>query len=86
MCLNFLFAYEKSTEFFITYIPKTDEWVDYSISFSNFKHDHDFTEISEEDAAKITKGNLPEAMLQQCRDIIQKNSTSKHKKNDAPKA
>ena len=71
---NFLLAYEKSTEFFVMYIPETKEWADCNISFSNFKHDYDFKELSGEEALEKTNGSLPESMFQQYLDTINKNS------------
>ncbi len=70
---SFLLAYEKSTEFFVRYIEKLNQWEDCNISFSNFKHDYAFKKISKEEAYSITNGNLPEAKLQQYIRTIRKN-------------
>ena len=56
---GFLLAYEESTEFFARYVSKIAEWEACKISFSNFRHDYDFREITEEEAFKKTNGNLP---------------------------
>ena len=70
---NFLLAYERSSEFFVRYIEKTEEWESCSISFSNFRHDYAFKQISRQEAFNIANGNLPEAMLQQYLSMIRKN-------------
>lgn len=56
---DFLLAYERSTEFFVRFVPKTDEWEDVNVSFSEFRHDYDFKEISTDEALKRTNGSLP---------------------------
>ena len=71
---GFLLAYERSTEFFVRFLPKTGEWEDCGISFMAFRHDHDFTEISREEALKKTDGRLPEAEFKQYLDLIARNS------------
>jgi hypothetical protein len=70
---NFLFAYERSTEFFVRYIEKTKEWEACNISFSNFKHDYAFRAVDEDEAIKITNGNLPEAAFRQYTNMINRN-------------
>ena len=52
---GFLLAYEKSSEFFVRYIPQTNEWEDCNTSFSDFRHDYYFREVSKEDAYRIKK-------------------------------
>ena len=71
---GFLLAYEKSVEFFVMYHPQTKEWTDCNISFSNFVHDHEFKEITEQEVCVQTDGNLPKSMYRQYVEMIRKNS------------
>ena len=70
---GFLFAYEKESEFFVRYLPKTNEWEDSPISFSNFRHDYYFKEITKEEALFKTNGNLPEKLLGRYLELLDKN-------------
>lgn len=60
---NFLLAHERSTEFFVRYIPSLNEWEECIISFSNFVHDYYFKEITREEAIQKTNGRLPDIEL-----------------------
>ena len=71
---DFLLAYEKKSEFFVRYIPKTDEWEYCNISFSSFRHDYCFKEVSEEEARRMTNGNLPMTLLGDYLALISKNT------------
>ena len=71
---NVLLAYEASVEFFVMYLPETNEWTDCRIPFSNFRHDYDFREVSGEEAFGKTNGNLPEALLRQYLDLLNRNT------------
>jgi len=71
---NFLLAYEKSSEFFVIFVPEKKAWEDCNISFSAFKHDYAFREIDREEVAKMTGGCLPEALLSEYLKMICKNS------------
>ena len=70
---GFFVAYEKTTEFFVTYLPETKKWVDCAISFSYFKHDYDFIEISKEELAQNTNGNFPDDLFQEYLNLLRKN-------------
>ena len=70
---GFLLAHEKTTEFFVRYIREIGEWEPLMISFSNFKHDYNFKEISKEEALQKSDGCLPEAMFQTYSDTIKTN-------------
>jgi len=72
---DFLLAYDKNTEFFVRYIPETDKWVDCDISFSQFRHDYCFRSVDREEALHIANGNLPDALLQQYINMIDKNKS-----------
>ncbi len=72
---HLLLAYERSTEFFVMYVPATKQWQDCNISFSNFQHDYEYKEISREEAIQKTDGVLPEAELKDYLAIIQGNSS-----------
>lgn len=54
-----LFAYGDFYEFFRQYDDISGEWAISKISFSEMIHDCLYREISEEEARKITGGNLP---------------------------
>ena len=60
---GFLLAYERESEFFVRYLPKTDEWETCPISFSRFRHDYCFREVEREEALRLANGNLPEELL-----------------------
>ena len=70
---GFLLAHEKTTEFFVRYIRGTGEWEPLMISFSNFKHDYNFKEISKEEALQKSDGCLPEREFRSYLTIINKN-------------
>ena len=70
---DFLLAYERTTEFFVMYDPKSSEWKDCTISFISFRHDCEFKEISYEEALAKTNGVLPEDKLTQYRKLINSN-------------
>ncbi len=58
---DFLLAYERTSEFFVMYIPAEERWVDCAISFSEFRHDYNYREISRDKAMERAGGCLPEA-------------------------
>ena len=68
-----LLAYEKTTEFFVIYNLEKREWVRSNISFSNFKHDYYFKEISEEEVKEKTSGNLPNSIFLKYIEMLNKN-------------
>ena len=70
---GFLFAYEKSCEFFVQYIPTVKKWVPCDFSFSSFVHERDFAEIEKTDALKKAEGNSPEGAYTEYIDMIRKN-------------
>ena len=71
---DFLLAYDKKTEFFVRFVPKTGEWESVNVSFLSFMHDYNFKEISTEDASKITNGILPNKIFKQYLEMIKRNS------------
>ena len=70
---GFLFAYEKSCEFFVRYIPKSKEWEQCDFSFSSFVHDRDFLEIDKCEALRMADGNSPEVAYIKYTDMLGKN-------------
>ncbi len=72
---HFLLAYERCTEFFVTYDPETKQWNDCNISFSNFQHDHEYKEISKEEIMQKTQGVLPESKFKEYLTMIRSNSS-----------
>lgn len=68
-----LLAHERSTEFFVKYVPEMKEWEDCGISFSQFKHDYPFREMSREQVMQITGGNLPEAAFKEYTEMLNRN-------------
>ena len=70
---NYLLAYERSCEFFVRYLPATDEWETCPITFSNFLHDYNPTEVSRDAAYEITGGNLPEELLEKYLRMLARN-------------
>ncbi len=70
---GFLLAYEKSSEFFVRFIPELEKWENCNISFSNFRHDYDFREISKEEAVRKTNGNLPDANFEEYLKLLNRN-------------
>lgn len=70
---HFLLAYERSTEFFVMFNPKENVWVDCNITFSNFKHDYYYNELSEEEVSERTNGNLPKSELSEYVKLLHNN-------------
>ena len=68
---DMLFAHEESTEFFVLYV--SNSWVSSKISFMQFRHDYEFTEISTSEAYSKTNGNLPTKEYQKFLDMIRSN-------------
>lgn len=71
---DFIFAYERRSEFFVRYIPSTEEWEDCDIPFSNLIHDHYVQEIGKEEVVRRTNGNLPESKLEEYLNMLNRNS------------
>ena len=72
---GFLLAYEKSTEFFVRFVPSKNEWETVEISFSQFRHDYEFKALSESEAVKLSKGATADTALEQYRDMIKRNKS-----------
>ena len=70
---HFLLAYERSTEFFVIYLPEKQRWEDCQISFLRFKHDYEYSKISREEVVKRTGGILPESNFENYLAIIRGN-------------
>ena len=70
---GFVLAYEGSCEFFVRFVARTGEWEDMGISFSEFRHDYEFKEISADEAMQKANGRLPESEYKQYCDIIRRN-------------
>ena len=62
---NFLIAHDKYTEFFASYNSETKTWKRCNISFSNFKHDYNYREVSKEEIIERTGGTLPESIFKE---------------------
>lgn len=65
-----LFAYGSFYEFFEIYDEQSKAWKTSPISYSRFLHDYMFREISKEQAAEITDGNLPEQAYKNYRKLF----------------
>lgn len=70
---GFLLAYERSSEFFVRFIPEVGEWEDCNISFSEFIHDYNFREISVDEAMKKSNGRLPDEEHRRYMDMLNRN-------------
>ena len=70
---GFILAYERSSEFFERFVPETGEWEAVGISFSQFMHDYDFAEISEENVSQKTGGKLADEKLEQYEAMLKRN-------------
>lgn len=68
-----LLAHEDATEFFVRYIPESQQWQDCNISFSIFKHNYYYNEISREEVIQRTAGNLPEEKFKEYQSILFEN-------------
>ena len=71
---GFLLAYERSTEFFVKFIPSTGKWEDCEISFMQFMHDYSFREISTNEAMEKAGGCSPEDNYREYIAMINRNS------------
>lgn len=70
---GFLLAYERSTEFFVKFIPSTGKWEDCEISFMQFMHDYSFREISADEAMEKAVGCSPEANYKEYAAMLARN-------------
>ena len=70
---NLVLAYEKSTEFFVVFNSTENKWIDCNVSFAQFRHDYEFSEISQEEASSRTNGVLPKLEYKQYLDMIKSN-------------
>lgn len=68
-----LSAYNRETDFFVQYFPKKSSWGMSNISFIEFKHSYNYQSISEEEASKITNGELPLNLFNQYIECIESN-------------
>lgn len=68
-----LSAYNRETDFFVQYFPKKGSWGMSNISFIEFKHSYNYQLISEEEASRITNGELPLNLFNQYIECIESN-------------
>ncbi len=71
---GFVLAHEPTTEFFVRYDGKTEQWVNCPISFMQFRHDYFFKVLTKEEAVRQTNGNLPERAFQEYVELLRKNN------------
>ena len=69
-----VFAYEGTTEFFVFYAIKANEWKPESISFRAFGRDRYYKEISREEALARTNGSSPEPLLCEYVKMLRRNA------------
>ena len=68
-----ILAYDRSTEFFVIYMPAANEWRDCDRSFMEFRHSYSFKEINPGDAMSRTNGCSPERIYKEYVAMLNRN-------------
>lgn len=70
---GYLFAYERASEFFVSFFEDTKEWKAFNVTFMQVMRDYELREISSDEAARRTNGRLPEAEYEEYVNMLCRN-------------